>query len=56
LITTVSPTYAKEIQTEEFGAGLEGVLQLRANDLYGILNGIDLDVWNPLTDHLFGIL
>ncbi|HRE39741.1 MAG TPA: glycogen synthase GlgA [Ignavibacteria bacterium] len=51
LITTVSPTYAKEIQTEEFGAGLEGVLQLRANDLYGILNGIDLDVWNPLTDH-----
>lgn len=50
LITTVSPTYAKEIQTEEFGAGLEGVLQIRAQALVGILNGIDTDIWNPGKD------
>lgn len=50
LITTVSPTYAKEIQTEEFGAGLEGVLQIRSKALVGILNGIDMDIWNPVKD------
>ena len=49
-ITTVSRTYAKEIQTEEFGYGLEGLLRLRANDLHGIVNGIDYDIWNPTTD------
>ncbi len=50
VVTTVSETYAKEIQTEEFGCGLEGVLQRRNEDLYGILNGIDFDLWNPETD------
>ncbi len=50
LITTVSPTYSKEIQTQEFGCGLEGVLMRRSNDLYGIINGIDYDIWNPRTD------
>ncbi len=50
VITTVSPTYAREIQTSEFGYGLEGVLYKRREHLYGILNGIDYDVWNPETD------
>lgn len=50
LISTVSPAYSKEIQTKEFGYGLEGVLQGRSCDLYGILNGIDYDIWNPGTD------
>ncbi len=50
LITTVSKTYAKEIQTPEYGVGLDGVLRERANDLYGIVNGIDYTVWNPETD------
>ncbi len=50
VLTTVSPTYAKEIQTEEFGAGLDGVLKQRAKSLHGILNGIDYAVWNPATD------
>lgn len=49
-ITTVSPTYAREIQTKEQGFGLEGVLQERATHLTGILNGIDYAVWNPATD------
>lgn len=50
IISTVSPTYSKEIQTKEFGAGLEGVLNTRKEDIYGILNGIDTDIWNPQTD------
>jgi starch synthase len=49
-ITTVSPSYASELLTPEFGMGLEGLLQARRNDVSGILNGIDLDAWNPETD------
>lgn len=49
-LTTVSPTYAQEIQTKEFGFGLEGVLAARQKDLTGILNGIDYSIWNPLKD------
>lgn len=49
-ITTVSPTYAREIQTPEFGAGLDGLLRHRASKLDGILNGIDRDEWNPERD------
>ena len=50
LLTTVSPTYSREIQTSEFGHGLEGVLSKRKNDLYGIINGIDQDLWDPAKD------
>ena len=49
-ITTVSPTYAREILTPQEGHQLDGVLQHRAADLHGILNGIDDGVWNPATD------
>lgn len=49
-ITTVSPTYAREITTPEFGCGVEGVLQARAADLSGILNGVDHAHWDPATD------
>lgn len=49
-ITTVSPTYAKEILTREFGFGFEGVMLRRAADLHGILNGIDTARWNPAAD------
>jgi starch synthase len=49
-ITTVSPTYAIEIQSDEGGMGLGGLLRERSHDLSGILNGIDIDVWNPATD------
>ncbi len=49
-ITTVSPTYAKEIQTAEFGHGMEELLQQRAASLYGILNGVDYDEWDPAKD------
>jgi starch synthase len=51
-ITTVSPTYAMEIQTPDFGYGLEGLLAYRKDVLSGIINGIDLDQWNPETDPL----
>lgn len=50
MITTVSPTYAREIQTPEYGAGLDGVLRERSADLVGILNGVDTEIWNPETD------
>jgi len=49
-VTTVSPNYAREIQTSEFGAGLDGVLRALTFKLTGILNGIDADEWNPATD------
>ena len=49
-VTTVSPTYAREICTPEFGHGLDGLLQSRQSKLHGILNGIDTRVWNPSTD------
>ncbi|MEQ9104267.1 MAG: glycogen synthase GlgA [Rhodothermales bacterium] len=49
-IVTVSPTYAREIQTYEFGEGLDGWLRSRGWDLDGILNGMDTEVWNPASD------
>lgn len=49
-INTVSPRYAEEIQTPQFGCGLDGVLRSRRDVLRGILNGIDYSVWNPATD------
>jgi starch synthase len=52
IINTVSPTYAKEILTPEYGAGLESILQARKSDLYGILNGVDYKTWDPANDKL----
>jgi len=49
-ITTVSPTYAAEIRSREFGMGLEGLIMARGNAVSGILNGIDAQVWNPASD------
>ena len=49
-ITTVSPRYAKEIQTSEFGNGLEDLLKFKQSMLTGILNGIDMDTWDPASD------
>jgi len=51
-VTTVSPRYAREIQTPEFGCGLDGVVQTRADDLAGLINGIDTSIWNPAVDSL----
>ncbi|MGQ9470882.1 MAG: glycogen synthase GlgA [Candidatus Aminicenantales bacterium] len=51
-LSTVSPTYSREIQQPEHGGGLDGVLRIRASSLYGILNGIDTSVWNPEKDPL----
>jgi starch synthase len=50
LLNTVSRTYAAEIRTPEFGNGLDGVLEERAADLYGVINGIDYEQWNPVKD------
>lgn len=49
-ITTVSPSYAREIQTVEFGFGMQGLLRTRSIDIHGILNGIELAEWNPAQD------
>ncbi len=49
-ITTVSPSYALEIETSDFGMGLDGLLRARADVVSGILNGVDEDTWNPSTD------
>ena len=51
-ITTVSPNYAREIATDAFGCGLDGVIRARGADVSGILNGVDGAVWNPATDAL----
>ena len=54
-LTTVSPRYAEEIQRPPLGCGLEGILQHRRDDLFGIINGVDYSEWNPETDpHLGG--
>ena len=50
IITTVSPTYAKEIQTAEYGCGLDPLLRRRKADLFGVLNGMDYEIWDPETD------
>lgn len=52
IVTTVSPTYSMEIQTEKYGAGLEGVLVSVKKKLFGILNGIHDEIWNPQNDNL----
>ncbi|MFT3920906.1 MAG: glycogen/starch synthase [Myxococcales bacterium] len=49
-ITTVSPTYSQEIQTDAFGCGLEGAIRNRSEELTGIVNGVDYSIWNPATD------
>lgn len=54
-ITTVSPTYANEIKTQEFGFRMDGVLKFRENDLTGILNGVDTKIWNPSNDMLIPV-
>jgi len=50
ILTTVSKNYARQIQTGEYGCGLEGLLKARQKDLYGILNGVDYDEWDPEKD------
>jgi starch synthase len=50
-ISTVSPRYAQEIQTPEFGERFDGLLRARSKSLYGILNGVDYDEWDPAKDH-----
>jgi starch synthase len=52
VLTTVSRRYGEEIQSDEFGCGMQGVLRERSADLYGIVNGIDTSEWNPATDPL----
>jgi len=52
VINTVSETYSKELLTKEFSHGLDYILQYRSHDFYGILNGVDYEIWNPETDKL----
>jgi starch synthase len=54
LLTTVSPTHAREIQTSAYGAGLESILRARSSDLVGILNGVDYSIWDPRVDPHLG--
>ena len=54
-ITTVSPTYAREILTPEYGFGFDGILRTRADDLVGILNGIDTQTWDPASDRFLPV-
>jgi starch synthase len=49
-INTVSPRYSREIQTPEFGCGLDGLVRMRSDQLFGILNGVDYSAWNPSSD------
>jgi starch synthase len=51
-VTTVSPGYSREIQSREYGRGMEGILSNRKKDLHGILNGVDYGVWDPAIDRL----
>jgi len=53
-VTTVSPTYAREMATEAFGCGLDGLIRARGTDVSGILNGVDGAVWDPQSDPLIG--
>lgn len=55
VVTTVSPTYAREITDEALGFGMDGMLRTRRDDLHGILNGIDTRVWNPVSDPLIPV-
>jgi starch synthase len=50
LINTVSPAYSREIQSEELGFGLQGILKSQSNRIFGILNGVDYKIWDPRTD------
>lgn len=50
LLTTVSPTHAREVQTPEYGRGLDGVMRRRGADLHGVLNGVDPELWDPARD------
>lgn len=54
ILTTVSPTYSHEIQTLQFGCGLEGILRKRSKDLFGIINGVDYQQWDPTHDRHLG--
>ena len=55
IITTVSPSYANELQMPFYGEGMDDIFRRRSNVLRGILNGIDMDAWNPATDPMVGI-
>jgi starch synthase len=55
VITTVSPTYAREILTPDYGFGFDGILRTRANDLVGVLNGIDTTAWDPASDRFLPV-